>query len=322
MKAFEYNSLFSKAKLYMQRAIDADRESDLYPFWLSLALELVIRSTLAKIHPALLAESKNDSQSLLYAFGIEGKTSISPKSISISEALSRLSDIIQEFTKDDAAKAKKIIDERNAELHSGEIGFSKYPVDQWINEYYKIIYLLLKNQKLELSDLLGKDEASAALKMIDADNATIKKEIAKKISSHRDVFEELSQQEKDQKIINSTKELRAFGSHAKLFNCPACGNQAILSGERISTSETRVEDNELIEEVRYLPSKFFCFCCGFKVEGYNKLKYINATNVFIKKVFVDPLEYLDIKPEDYIDIDKIVEERIRDHYEESQYMDE
>ena len=72
-EAFDYNNLYTKGQLYIERANDCERESDLYPFWLSLSLEFLIRSSLAKIHPSLLADTPNPNEfkSLLYAFGYE-----------------------------------------------------------------------------------------------------------------------------------------------------------------------------------------------------------------------------------------------------------
>lgn len=322
MKAFDYNSLFTKAKLYTQRANEVDRESDLYPFWLSLALEFVIRSTLAKIHPVLLAEVKNDHTNLLYAFNIEGRTTNTPKSISISDALIRVSDIIPEFSKDYAAKAKKIIEERNTELHSGEVGFANFPANVWISDYYRIVSILLKHQTRNLNDLLGDDEAKAAFIMIDDDDANLKKKVINKLNSHKTVFEGLDETERLAKVEHANKEYQKLRSHIKIITCPACNNKGIVTGEIISTSSPKINESELVEEIRYLPSKFFCFCCGFKVEGFNKLKYINATSVFTKISHIDPVEYLGIDPEEYIDVNELVEERIRDMYLEAQYNDE
>ncbi len=48
MTSWSYDSLWQKTKLYVQRALEAEREGPLFPFWAILALELLGRATLAK----------------------------------------------------------------------------------------------------------------------------------------------------------------------------------------------------------------------------------------------------------------------------------
>ena len=63
------DSLYSKAKLYAQRANDEPVDSALFGLWMSLSLELLARAALAQIHPALLADPK-EPDNIQYAFGI------------------------------------------------------------------------------------------------------------------------------------------------------------------------------------------------------------------------------------------------------------
>lgn len=55
----------------MERALNAPRDDDLFPFWSSLALEFLARATLAHVSPVLLAEvSEPDGRNLLHALGL------------------------------------------------------------------------------------------------------------------------------------------------------------------------------------------------------------------------------------------------------------
>jgi len=53
---WEYDKLWQKAKVYIQKAFEEDREGEMFPFWATIALEFVARTTLAKVHPVLLAD--------------------------------------------------------------------------------------------------------------------------------------------------------------------------------------------------------------------------------------------------------------------------
>ncbi len=290
MQAFEYNNLYNKSKLYVQRALSEDREDDLFPFWLSLSLELLARSTLAKISPTLLAEvTSQDNVNLLYALGYE--TTNKPKSISISEVLNRLTKVNIEFTEVDRKFCISIIEQRNAELHSGIIGFVEYPASFWLSDFYRVCKILLTPQGLSLSNFLGTDEAKAAELMITQEEDNLRKQITGKVKSFKDVFWDLPPNERDAKINNSKTELISYINRAKIIKCPACENNAILSGEAISVSQAKLVDDTIKQEVRYLPTQFTCFVCGFKLAKYPELKTINLGGQFTLSKKLDPLDY-------------------------------
>ena len=50
--------LYNKAKLYAERAHSEPVESALFALWMSLALELLARAALSRIHPVLLADPR------------------------------------------------------------------------------------------------------------------------------------------------------------------------------------------------------------------------------------------------------------------------
>lgn len=321
-KAFDYNELFSKAQLYIERAQEEERDGDLYPFWLSLSLEFIIRSTLAKIHPALLAETpnSNDFKSILYSFGYE--VTNQPKSIHITTAISRLGEIINDLTQKEQKQAALILNERNAELHSGLKGFDEYPVNTWIGDFYRICYILLNHQGLTLNDLFGEDESNAAIKMIEEEDASSRKTLLDRIQAYKKVFSDLNEDETKQRLEISEKELRKFYSHTKRAKCPCCENDALLTGEKVSISNPKIIDGELKEEIRYLPAKLACFACGLKIDGFKQLKHVNLGDIFTKFEYPDPVEYLGIEPEEYVNVDELVERRMQEHGHGMEYMDE
>lgn len=320
-KAFDYNDLFAKAQLYIERAHEEERDGELYPFWLSLSLEFIIRCTLAKIHPALLADTpnSNDFKSLLYSFGYE--VTNQPKSIAITVAINRLGEIINDFTLIEQKAAIQIINERNTELHSGISGFEQYPVNVWISNYYRITHVLLTHQGLSLQDFFSQQEAKAAIIMIQEEDAKTKKTLLDRIEAYKKVYADLTEEERKNRIEIAEKELRKYWKHVIKPKCPCCGNDALLTGEQVSVSSPKIVSSELKEEVRYLPAKLACFACGLKIDGYQQLKVVNFGDIFTNYEYPDPVEYLGIEPEEYINIDELVERRMSE-YGYGEYNDE
>src|SRR4051812_5552017 len=86
------DALWAKAKTYVGKALAQDREGADFPLFASHALEFLARATVASVHPALLADPKEDSN-LLYVFNLrpqkKEKRAFSPNSIRASIVFSR-----------------------------------------------------------------------------------------------------------------------------------------------------------------------------------------------------------------------------------------
>src|SRR5438874_11761280 len=96
MMDWSFEKLMNKARIYVQRAFDANgREDALVPFWATIALEFLGRAVLAKINPALVADPQL-GENLLYACGF--KSVKSPKSIMAKTVFARCEAIIEDFT--------------------------------------------------------------------------------------------------------------------------------------------------------------------------------------------------------------------------------
>jgi hypothetical protein len=319
--AFDPDNLFDKAKVYVQRALNEDREKSMFPLWLSLSLELLARSALARISPTLLAEVPgNDGTHLLYALG--HTTTQSPRSVPISTVFERLTKVDIGFTEEAKNAATSIINQRNAELHSAQIGFEEYPVSLWLGDFYRIADTLSKSQGRTLSDYLGDEEADAATRMITEKNASLKKDVFKRIDSHRQVIQAATQEDLDQKITQSTIRRRAERRPYKSIKCPACHNASQIFGDFISISPPRLVDDEIVVERRFLPTMFTCYVCGLVINGFSEIDAISLSGQFTVIECLDPVEYHNIEVAEYIDVNELVEQRLRDAYHEGSYRDE
>jgi hypothetical protein len=298
---WSYDSLWLKATLYINRALKESREGPLFPFWASLALELLARATLAKVHPALLADPQ-DGENILYVFGYgHAKT---PKSIPVKTVFTRCSAIISDFTKDDVASAMVIIDRRNEELHSGGVAFQDLPTQFWLASYFRICSTLLAFQGRPLSDFLGAGEATAALKMIDVDRARTRGIVAATIANAAKAFQHFPESvQAERRTSGALLARRALGRFAKVVSCPACSSEAQLEGEQITSTEPQLRDDMIVRNTAVLPTAFHCYACALKLGSHAELDAANLGGQFQQEETFDPVEYYgaDVDPADYFE---------------------
>ena len=104
---WDKDALWSKSKGYVERALQEDRNNEMFPFWLSLSLELLARAAVSSIHPLLLAEpNKDDPTNILHALGRptgKGK----PKSLAISGVFKLCRHLVPGFTEEDLRSAPR-----------------------------------------------------------------------------------------------------------------------------------------------------------------------------------------------------------------------
>ena len=81
--SFDPEGLWIKSCLFVNRALDPDREFEEQAFWACCALELLGKSALARVSPLLIANPVDNGDSLLVASGlIDGRaTSVQAKTV-------------------------------------------------------------------------------------------------------------------------------------------------------------------------------------------------------------------------------------------------
>ncbi len=289
-----YDKLWSKGKVYIQKAFAEDRDGDMFPFWSAIALEFIARATLAKVHPVLLADPRV-GEHLLYVFGYQKNPHYVPISIPTNSVLERCEVIVPSFTNSEKEFCKEITTRRNEELHSGGLGFDAFPTKKWLSKYYRTLKILLDFQGKTLTDFLGEDEAVAAEEMIKERDATLEKFIKGKISAYRKEFESLPPEVQREKIINSESVKWTVRSpYKKDEKCPACGNNGVIAGKLISTSEGVAGDVEIIQNLNVLPTEFKCFCCTLELTNHLELDVVEMGGQYKIEEGFDPKDYYDI----------------------------
>ncbi len=293
-----HDLLWTKALAYMERALAAPRESDLFPFWSSLALEFAARSSLAYLSPTLLADTNDaDGRHLLHALGIEPKVkAYVPKSIQTSDVLVRCEQIVPSFTKDIELFCRGFVNKRNEELHSGGTPFAALPNHSWLPRFYEAIFVLLSFQKRSLEDFVGPEEAKAADAMLKAVADEAAKSVQKQISAFAEVWKAKKAEEREALVKTASRHAQPFRGH--VVTCPACGCDALLTGEDIKQQPALLEGDEVVVRTSVLPTNFECVACGLNIHGHSHLHAAGLGGQFTNTETFDPFEYYAVD-EDY-----------------------
>lgn len=288
---WEYDLLWAKARAYIQRALSVNREDDLFPFWASLSLEFLARASLAKISPALLADASDaDGRNIFYALGREPKIkNFVPKSIAISDVLTRCEQIVPEFTKELESFCKGLTNKRNEELHSGGIPFSKLPNHSWLPRFYEASKALLHHQGKTLEDFLGGEEAKAANVMLAAIADETAKSVKQIINAHESVWKQKDPGEQKTLAISALAHAQPWRGH--VIECPSCKSAALLNGEEITQQPATLEGDQLVVRSVILPTELTCTACGLKIKGHNQVYAAGHGSQFTNTVRMDAVEY-------------------------------
>ena len=222
---WDEHALWQKAKLFADRAFEADRDGSDFALWATLALELLARATLAHIHPALLADPQK-AENLLYTFGFGALSA--PKSVPAKTVFSRCKVIVPLFTDRQEQLCMSLVERRNAELHSGELAFEQFGTAAWLADYFATCRILLDFQDRTLEELLGPDEAAAANEMIEDVAATVRAAVNARVTAARAVFQALP---KDEQAARLQRRPEPTDVTSTTQTCPACGGHALVLGE-------------------------------------------------------------------------------------------
>jgi hypothetical protein len=289
------DALYLKAERYVQHMSALDSDAWEYALWSSLSLEFLARAALANVSPALLAETDKSWSSLYHALGFTPtEEKFAPKSIAISEVFKRLSAVLPEFAKEHESFGIQHTGRRNAELHSGELGFDGIKGSTWQPRLYQTCEILLASMGMTLKDFVGEDEAEVAKKLIAAAADDSAKAVKGEVEAHKKVW--LAKTEKERSTLGTQAAVWATRQAGHRVDCPSCASQALVVGEPVSVPTQRLNDGEITETQEYLPNQFECIGCGLKIVGLSRLTVVGLSDRYKKTLVYDAAEYY--APED------------------------
>ena len=291
--AFSSSALFSKSKIYMARGLRARNEGvlDENQLWASLALELLAKSSLSNLHPALVADPTH-YQSLFSACGHPLSPDV--KTIAAKTIFERLSHISKKFDKRIKQFCEQQALRRNSEIHSGESPFSGMTPDAWEAKFWHAAHILLELQGKDLEQWLGADESQAPKQLLSDTRNAISMMVETKIEHALEDFKSKHKNnEKRKELIETSKKKMPWGCSERfsfsvdayeLQECPACSGNGVLGGtiyeEEISVEE---DPNDLFTEyvdITYVTDEFVCLVCGLHLQGAEELHAASLPDEF------------------------------------------
>jgi hypothetical protein len=290
------DALVKKAQRYAEAMLTQPRNDSHFVLMSTFVLEFLGRAALSKFSPTLLADTK-DWNNLYFSLGFAPTaTKFIPRSIPASHVFERLKLILHHFTPELHGFAVKHLTRRNEELHGGGNPFDGLET-AWLASYYRTCRVLLTSIGESLQLIFGPAETKIAEKLIEALEDESAKAVIKSIYEHKALWEAKLPGEATKLANQASNWATRFDGHR--VSCPACGNDALLTGNPIAAPHVKLDDDVIIETQEYLPSKFECIACQLKIVSLSQLSASNLGLPFTKTVTYDPSEYY--APEDQHD---------------------
>jgi hypothetical protein len=310
--SWEFDPLFTKSKLFFERAFSHREDDLLFGLWCSLGLELLARAALASVSPTLLAEPNSDHKHLLYALN-RGSKEVERRSIKAVQALSLCKHLFADFTADDLINAKALVNRRNEELHTGASAFDQYPSKLWLPGFYRACHSLVKAVGQTLENLFGADEAKVAAEILADTEKEVKKRVLDSISEHKKLFCSKPAEEREAltKSAKAETDLLVYRRHHRVA-CPACNSDATVTGREFGPQQVSNEDDEIVVRQSVSPRSFSCSACGLKLQGYAELHAADLGGHYTRRTVFSPEDYYGLIDPEGEDMSQYVQEYLAD----------
>lgn len=280
--------LLAKSQVYIQRAFRAKDAGDFdeYQLWASLALELLGKAALAKIHPSLVVDP-NHYESLFAASGFQLSTDI--KTIAAGTLYKRLVHLSKYFDQKTKEFCDAISLRRNAELHSGELPFHQMRLDAWEGRYWRAAEIIASMLDSTLEEWIGADLAKAPRKLVAAAAHATLEASRKRLEQAKEHFMALPKKQREEALALSMTKLphhypgifRLLGDHTWEATCPACTGRAFLEGLEYGefVSDALPGDAGWEEEVekQYGAEEFQCPTCNLHLDSREEIEAAGLT---------------------------------------------
>ena len=287
---YDHEALWSKAKVFLNRAMDPDsgRSFDEQALWASAALELLGKAALARVSPLLIAEPTEEGVNILIATGlIEGSARFT--SVSASTIFKRCQRAFRPFS---AAEAQQFAAARNEYLHGSEIGFITLAPQAWWPRYWALATVLITAQDREIEDLVGPDRIGIVQDYLRAELQNIEHRTEALVAR---AIRRLAQYRagtlpaKIQADWQSNRDLTLSLKYSTTVTCPACGDLGALEGDDDSDVAYEYDyDDEAESGFRSawaeitVPAEYFsCSTCHLVLDGYELISQAGLPETFM-----------------------------------------
>ncbi len=289
---YDHEALWSKAKVFLNRAMDPDpgRSFDEQALWASAALELLGKAALARVSPLLIAEPTEEGVNILIATGlIEGTGKFT--SVSASTIFKRCEKAFRPFN---AADAQKFAAARNEYLHGSEIGFMTLPPRAWWPRYWALATILVTAQDREIEDLVGPDRVQVVEAHLEQNSKNVEHRTQTLVTRAKQRIAQYRAGTLPARIQmewESDPDLTIGLSYSTTEICPACGAAGTLEGDDGSDmsydydydySDGEGEGDVISARATInVPADYFsCSTCHLVLDGYELIEQADLPGTF------------------------------------------
>ncbi|MDX1205058.1 hypothetical protein GOL97_17155 [Sinorhizobium medicae] len=296
MQEWTTDALWAKAAAFAAETFKANPNDAAFPLNAAFTLEVLGKAALARIHPVLIADPQYEGKNILYAFGVP---TAKPTTIAAKTIFSRLTHFVDEFTEEDEAACKLIIDARNRHLHTGASPFLDYKSGQWLPDFYRACKVLTEFLGRELSELLGKEHAKEAEESTTGERQRVAGEVKKKLAQCEKKFKALQEAVELEERRSATKPERSWryfrdGTSSKSTKCPVCGSDGSLTLKHVTDRPAEIIDNQILVDSIYSPRKFECWVCELTLAGTRELAVVGLADQVIRTSEREPTDFFEI----------------------------
>lgn len=292
---YDPTNLWTKARLFIHRAMDSDREFEEQAFWASAAFELLGKAALARVSPILIANPNPDGHSLLVASGLL-EVDESFFTIPAHTLWSRCNRVFKPFNAKEAAYISAV---RNDYLHAGSVGKEGTP-ETWWPRFWSQAVILVSHLDWTLEDLVGQPRVRVVEGHLLQNRANLARRLEAAIERAK---LRLQLHESGQLSTALERVWEAFSpesySHTSTADCPACGSPGTLAGDEIQ--DRRREEvmvrvgNDVYPDVLFWEEvgtdAFYCERCHLELSDYDLLIQAGFPNSFDIEGDPDTYEY-------------------------------
>ncbi|WP_066641151.1 hypothetical protein [Serinicoccus hydrothermalis] len=293
---WDFDSIYGKAKVYFARGAAHEHSDDEeFVLWHLLGFEFLLRAPLAKVHPSLLAAPEGES--ILAANGIP--TSNESKSIPSHTVISRLMQIVPNFTKERQQDSVTLLNIRNVELHTGEAAAGNVANDFWLPKLLRVGEVVCAYLEANLQDVLDPEVIELARSLVDLEDKKLAHEVNQRIREAQAFFSKLTEEE-----IASRMPI-AVASFARppvrVVICPGCQHEVPIVMERVRASGERFVDDGLVRDAIYVAVAFHCPICTLELTSTAEIVAAGLRQQFVQEEWEDLTERFqqDVIDDDY-----------------------
>lgn len=291
--SFDPDGLWIKSKLFINRALDEDREFEEQAFWACSALELLGKSALARISPLLIANPTDDGASLLAASGVlEGRnvTSVQAKAV-----WSRCARVFKPFSE---PEAKLLSYGRNEYIHAAGIGFDSLPAHAWWPRFWSQAVVLLHHMDLIIDDYVDRRYVETVHDALATRKEALKQQLEARLERARTMLKQSQTETLSPRQLKEW-ELKTYfvTRYHSSVECPACRGDAALYGDEVIGQDVTYFDHEtrgdpgVLVTLWVAPVALVCEQCRLELSDSDLLAEAGLDEAFEVEGDIDDIEY-------------------------------